>query len=207
MNRRDTLKALAMGGLLAVAGGRGTALAADGNNLPAGKMWWTPTPDMDVMTAMHTRRSVRSFTGDPVSPDFVRKILAAGMSAPSSRNQQSWRFVVIQKREVLDKLPVRGPGKAPLAILVCGEQKGDDLSWVPGCSACAQNMLLAAHALGLGAVWTAAFADEKRSRAYSEALHLPENIIPLCCLVMGYPATRPAPENRYDESKVHYDAW
>ncbi len=125
--------------------------------------------DNEALNVIYTRRSVRSFTGEAVAREDLMKILRAGMSAPSAVNVQPWAFVVVTKRETLDELCDTLPyakmlDKAGAAIIVCGIPDKDEVYsadyWVMDCSAASENILLAAHALGLGAVWTAVYVDE-----------------------------------------------
>src|SRR5512135_1609558 len=122
----------------------------------------------DALRVIYTRRSVRSFTGEAVSRDALMKILRAGMSAPSAVNIQPWAFVTVTDRKTLDRLCERLPyakmlDTAGAAIVVCGIPGKDEVYaakyWVMDCSAATENILLAAHALGLGAVWTAVYVD------------------------------------------------
>ena len=115
---------------------------------------------MDAMTTIMTRRSIRAYEAEPVSPELVETLLRAAMAAPSAGNQQPWRFVVIAERATLDRLAATSPYAGPLlraslAVVVCGETLGERHPgyWVEDCSAAMENLLLAAHALGLGAVW------------------------------------------------------
>jgi nitroreductase len=115
---------------------------------------------MDVFEAIFTRRSIRKFTGEPVSADELHTILRAGSYAPSAHNYQPWHFLVVQDAAVLADLTEELPHSKMLAaagcgIIVCGDSQRQ---WIPGflmedCAAAAENMLLAAHGLGLGAVW------------------------------------------------------
>ena len=178
-------------------------------NLPDGP-WWAPTPNMDAMTAIRTRRSVRAFRRRAVEEDVLRQIIAAGTSAPSANNEQPWHFVIIREAALLRQISKVSSGTvyvadAPAAILVCGENRYE--TWVNDTSACAQNMLLAAHALGLGAVWTGAFPEQERVDAYREMFKLPGNITPLCLIVVGYAQGLPEPENRMNEERVHDNVW
>ena len=116
---------------------------------------------MDTLTAIHTRRSIRKYTDQPVTPEQVRTLLAAAMAAPSAGNQQPWQFVVVTDKDLLAQVGLLHPHvhmapKAPLGILVCGDTRAEKYAgyWVVDCSAAVQNLLLAAHDLGLGAVWT-----------------------------------------------------
>ncbi len=124
---------------------------------------------MDVLEAIFTRRSIRRFENRPVSPEIVEQLLKAAMYAPSARNTQSWHFVVITDRQLLDAVPTFHPyaamiREAPLAILVCGDEQLEPRTayWVENCSAATQNILLAAHGLGLGAVWLGIYPNSDR---------------------------------------------
>ena len=124
---------------------------------------------MDTLLAIRTRRSIRAYQDKPVPEELTQKLLAAAMQAPSARNQQPWQFIVIDDRALLAKIPGVMPNaamaaEAPLAILVCAElalEKSQGY-WVLDCAAAVENMLLAAHALGLGAVWCGVYPREPR---------------------------------------------
>jgi len=114
---------------------------------------------MEVLEAIHTRRSIRKFQSQPVPDELVTVFLAAAMSAPSAGNQQPWQFVVITDPELLGQVPSINPyaamaEKAPLAVLVCGDLALERFPgfWVQDCAAAVQNLLLAVHSHGLGAV-------------------------------------------------------
>lgn len=163
---------------------------------------------MDAIEAILTRRSVRKYTAQPVSDELVRELLQAAMSAPSAGNQQDWQFVVVRSRQVLDDMgrihshaPVRG---APLAILVCGDLQRESHKgfWTQDCAAATQNLLLAAHARGLGAVWCGCYPREERAMGLRKLLALPEHIVPLALVVIGYPAEKKERQDRYDPAKV-----
>lgn len=169
---------------------------------------------MDALEALMTRRSVRAYTEEPVSDDQARTILAAGMQAPSARNQQPWHFVVLRRRERLDALAEVLPfGKmlrqAPLGIVVCADA-GLEQSvgyWVQDCAAATQNILLACHALGLGAVWIGVYPREERVTAVRRLLNLPAAVTPLCAIAVGHPAERPAPADRFRPDRIHEEQW
>lgn len=158
------------------------------------------------------RRSIRKYTQEPVSPEDIEYILRAAMAAPSARNLQPWHFIVIEDRELLNKIPDIQPYtkmlyEAPLAIVVCGDKKVSENYWVQDCSAATQNILLAATSRGLGSVWCGIYPRETRYQALMELLDLPEHIIPLNVIAIGHPAEEKPPANRYDKSKVHYNKW
>ncbi len=169
---------------------------------------------MEVIEAIRTRRSVRHYKEDPVSEELIDKILAAGMSAPSAGNQQPWQFVVIRKRESLDAVPAINPYSemvrhASVAILVCGDLHLERFKgyWMQDCCAAVENILLAAHGLGLGAVWTAAYPETSRVEGFQKLLNLPDHIIPLALIPIGFPIVPPEPANRFNRTRIHYDRW
>jgi nitroreductase len=169
---------------------------------------------MDTMEAIHTRRSIRKFGRDPVGDDTLRALLAAAMAAPSAGNQQAWQFVAITDRAVLDAIPKVHPyagmlKTAPLAILICGDLREESHAgyWVQDCAAATQNLLLAAHALGLGAVWLGVHPRPDREKGLRELLGLPAEVMPLSLVAIGKPAEKKGHEDRYREDRVHRDRW
>jgi nitroreductase len=169
---------------------------------------------MDTLAAIHTRRSVRRYEDRQVPEELRRKLLAAAMSAPSARNGQPWQFVVIDDRGTLAEIARLNPNaqmcrEAPLAILVCGDlglEKSPGY-WVVDCAAAVENLLLAAHALGLGAVWTGVYPRPERMEGLGRLLKLPENVIAHSLVVVGYPAEQPPPQDRYRPERVHRGGW
>ena len=169
---------------------------------------------MDILEAIHSRRSVRRYRDLPVSEELVQKLLAAASSAPSARNQQPWQFVVIDDRRILADIAEVNPNAqmarlAPLAILVCGDL-GLETSpgyWVVDCAAAVENMLLAAHALGLGAVWTGVYPRQERMDGLRRLTKLPEGVMPHSLVVLGYPAEQPPPQDRFRPDRVHRNTW
>jgi nitroreductase len=169
---------------------------------------------MDAMQAILTRRSVRRYTAEPVNEADVETLLRAAMNAPTSGNAQDWRFIVIRERSVLDRVPDFHPSaamlsEASLAILVCGDDRAEKNPgrWPLNCAAAAENILLAAHARGLGAVWLAIWPDPGRVEGMTRLLGLPEGIHPVTLVPVGYPAEVPSPADRFDPSKIHYNRW
>lgn len=166
---------------------------------------------IDGLTTILTRRSIRKYAPQSVPQDAVHQLLEAAMAAPSASNAQPWHFVVVSDRRQLDALAaVLTNGQmlrqAPLAIVVCGEPARSDY-WVQDCSAATENILLAAHALGLGGVWLGVYPRADRVTAVSEVADLPAHIIPLCVLSLGFPAEEKAPADRYNEARVHRERW
>lgn len=169
---------------------------------------------MDAISAIMTRRSIRTYEAGPVGPEQVETLLRAAMAAPSAGNQQPWRFVVVTERTVLDRLaetsPYAGPlHRAPLAVVVCGETIGERHPgyWVEDCSAAMENLLLAAHALGLGAVWLGYHPDAGRVELVRDVLGLPDSVVPLGIASVGHPAEERPLVDRYREELVHRESW
>jgi len=169
---------------------------------------------VDTFTSLLTRRSIRKYDGRPVPKEIIRKLLSAAMNAPSAGNQQPWRFVVVNERKTLDAVADIHPhGKmlkhAPLAIIVCGELSVEKHKgyWVQDCAAATQNVLLAAHDLGLGAVWLGVYPREERMKNIGDLLNMPDGVLPFCVVSVGWPAETKEPESRYDEKKVHWNGW
>jgi nitroreductase len=169
---------------------------------------------METMKAILSRRSIRRYTEEPVSGDMIEDLLKAAMNAPSAGDEQPWHFIVIDRRPMLDKLADIHPyakmlKQAPAAVIVCGDenmQKFKDF-WVQDCSAASENMLLAAHALGLGAVWLGVFPAEKMVREIRELLNIPPNIIPFSIISVGHPAEEKESKERFDASRIHSNTW
>lgn len=169
---------------------------------------------MDAIQAIMTRRSIRKYTGEPVSDEEIEVLLRAAMAAPSSRNRQPWRFVVIRDRNILDRVrdfhEYAGMlRRAPVAILVCGDKTAQENEGYLAldCAASTQNILLAAHALGLGAVWVAAYPRKHRMEGFARLCNLPAHFLPMALVSIGRPAESKAPANRYAPDKVRHDRW
>ena len=158
------------------------------------------------------RKSVRSYTDQPVSQEQVETILKAAMAAPSGMNAQPWRFVVVREQATKDKLAVgfnKMIAKAPVVIVVCGKTTnklgGTNNNWTADCAAATENLLLAVEALGLGAVWTACYPYDERMNPTIEALGLPDNVKPYCIVPIGYPAGNDKPKDKWKPDNIHYE--
>jgi nitroreductase len=170
---------------------------------------------METLKAILTRRCIREYTTQAVPEELVQELLAAAMQAPSAGNQKPWHFILVTEREQLIALAGVLPfgqslKTAPIGIVVCADLEHEKHRgyWVQDCSAATQNLLLAAHARGLGAVWLGVYPREERVASLKKVLGLPEQVVPLSVVSLGYPATKPEkPEGRYDESRLHYDRW
>ncbi len=170
--------------------------------------------DLDIFEAIETRRSIRHYRPEPVSNDSIERILSAAMMAPSAGNQQPWQFIVIRKRELLDAIPDFHPHaemvlQVSVAILVCGDLRLENHKgyWVQDCSAATQNLLLAAHGLGLGAVWTGIYPRQDRVKGFRNLLNLPQEVMPLALVPIGYPDRKGSGVERFDRARIHQDGW
>ncbi|MFC2081981.1 nitroreductase family protein [Candidatus Bipolaricaulota bacterium] len=169
---------------------------------------------MDLFEAMLTRRSVRTFTDEPISEEALEKLFRAAMAAANSGNQQPWRFIVIDEpalRDRLAELDIERGGyyKSPQLIVVCGDigSMKWKMHWLADCAAALQNLLLAAHGLSLGAVWQELYPYHKRVAAVREMLGIPDTVYPMAVVSIGRPANVPEPADRYDPAKVMYNRW
>lgn len=170
--------------------------------------------DMDAREAIFSRRSIRKYTGQAVPDEVVADLLKAAMAAPSAGNEQPWHFVVVRDRAILDAIPKFHPYSAmlkhaDLAVLVCGDLTLEKHQgcWVQDCSAATQNLLLAATAAGLGAVWTAVYPMQDRVAGMRMLLNLPETVLPLSLIPIGYPAEQPGKADRFNAARIHRDRW
>lgn len=167
------------------------------------------------MQEIFNRRSIRKYENKPVEDEKVQKLLRAAMYAPSAGNERPWHFVLVKKRETLNKIPDFHPYtnmlmEAPLAIVVCGDTsnlKYDGAFWVQDVSASIQNILLEAQHLGLGTCWCGVYPREALIKGVSELLDLPQHIIPVGIVAVGYPAEERKVNERYNEDRVHYEKW
>lgn len=167
-----------------------------------------------VLENIATRASVRAFKRDAIPNDLIQKLLKAGMAAPTALNAQPWHFIVIHDQGQLSSLSVASPytgllADAPLAIAVCGDitkkAPGDEgIYWSQDACAATENILLAAHAMGLGATWTGSYPIETRYKLAQKVLSLPDNLIPVSIIAIGYPAVTVAPKDKWNPNNVSY---
>ncbi len=166
----------------------------------------------ETLEVIHNRKSVRHFTDQPVSKEQVNKLLGAGMAAPTAVNRQPWVFYVVTHRQTLDTLSQQLPyakmlAQAQLAIVVCGDmEKAGNLQdkgyWVQDCAAATENILLAAESMGLGAVWTASYPYDDRTKVVIKALNLPTHHVPLNVIPIGYPTGEDVPKNKWNPENI-----
>ena len=173
---------------------------------------------MDVLKAIEGRRSIRVFKRDEVSPEIVHKLLDAATCAPSAGNIQPWEFVIIRDAKVKQKLASAALDQtfieeAPVVIVVCADEaqsslgygsRGVTLYCLQDTAAAIQNILLAAHALGLSTCWIGAFQEELVKRA----LNTPQNIRPVAIIPIGHAAERPrAPPRKSLKEIIHHETF
>ncbi len=164
------------------------------------------------------RSSIRSYQDKEVESEKIETLLRAAMAAPSAADKRPWHFVVVTDKRQLEGLASANPyagfaKRAPLAIVACGDMEkalpgNEQLFWIQDVSAAIENILLAASALGLGAVWTAVYPIPERCEVVSKVLILPKNIIPLATIVIGYPkSTERHIKDKWDESNVSWQRY
>ena len=164
-----------------------------------------------------TRVSVREFTGEKISEAQIETLLRAAMAAPSAINKQPWAFIVVTDESVISQLGEALPysrcsNHPAIAIVPCGDLSkaipGEMANfWINDVSAATENLLLAAHSMGLGAVWTGLHPDMNRAKMVQEMLGLPEHIIPLCVVPVGVPAEQPEVKDKFKPENIHYNKW
>jgi nitroreductase len=170
----------------------------------------------DKIALILGRRTVRVFQPGDVTEAQVQKLLEAAMAAPSAMTKDPWRFVVVRKRATLEQIAAVCPGGKMLpscnvAIVVCGaldvafDQNVGYL--LQDCSAAIENLLICAHAQGLGACWVGAYPAESSMAGLTEVLKLPEKILPIAVIAVGLPGENPEPRTRYEASAVHDEQW
>ena len=168
--------------------------------------------DREFIQTIFARRSIRKYTVEPVSETDIKTLLEAAMAAPSASNRKPWQFVVVTERQTLDRLAEVHPhGKmlfeATLCIAACGDLTEMERFWVQDCSAATENLLLAATALGLSAVWLGVYPREERVAAVRQVLGIPETIVPLNLISIGHPAEQKESRTQYDGRRVHREHW
>ena len=170
--------------------------------------------NMDNLDYILDRRSIRRFTGQKINDEQIRKLLTAAMYAPSAVNRQPWHFVLIDDtalmKSIMEVYPhARMLQTASHAVVICGDEKQQhgEGYWVVDCGAATQNLLLAAHTLGLGACWVGLHPREERKDALSRLLELPVHIHPFALVALGHPGERPARPDRFHPAKVKHNGW
>ena len=176
----------------------------------------TTMKEQAVIENILTRKSVRYFTGDTITQAQIETLLRCAMAAPSAMNKQPWAFIVVTDPAQLQRIGCEMPNTRCRNHPACAFVPCGDLSkalesrpdfWVNDVSAATENLLLAAHAMGLGAVWTGIHPDPDRVVQLQAILQLPEHIVPLCAVPVGVPAESPAVKEKFNEENIHYNRW
>ncbi|MBM3476549.1 MAG: nitroreductase family protein [Armatimonadetes bacterium] len=169
---------------------------------------------MDAIQAIMTRRSIRKYTDEAVTGEEVETLLRAAMAAPSAANKQPWHFVVVRDQALREAFTQFHPHsamlrEAPVGILICGDTELElgGGYWIQDCSAATENLLIAAHAIGLGAVWLGITPRADRVAQTQALFGLPANVIPLGMISVGHPAEEKEPGDRYDPARVRRNKW
>lgn len=175
------------------------------------------TNENKAIETIMSRVSVRTFTGEKISDEQIETLLRAAMAAPSAINKQPWAFIVVTDEAIIAKLGEALPysrcsNKPAVAFIPCGDLskaiEGEmGAFWINDVSAATENLLLAAHAMGLGAVWTGLHPNMERAAQVQQMLGLPEHIIPLCIVPVGVPAEQPEVKDKYKTENIHYNGW
>ena len=170
----------------------------------------------DTFFVIHSRKSVKSFTGATVSAENLNKIIRAGMAAPTAVNKQPWSFVVVTDKKKIDALAAglpnaRGIDKAGAVIIVCTEPEKANLQSkdfaIIDASLASENILLATEAMGLGGHWTASYPYEDKMKHVRTVLGIPTNVIPLNVILVGVPTGEDKPKDKYQKDKIHWEKW
>ncbi|MCR4606267.1 MAG: nitroreductase family protein [Oscillospiraceae bacterium] len=172
---------------------------------------------MEALEAIFTRRSIRSYRDEAIADETMQLLLKAAMSGPSCVNARDWSFIVVHDREMLNKMadangrPAEPLRSAAAAVMVCGDLNrsfppAKDY-WVIDGAIAAQNIVLAAHALGLGSVWLGTWPQKERVEAQAKLFGLPESIVPHSVIALGYPLKESAERDVFESDRVHMEKW
>ncbi|MBL4935564.1 nitroreductase family protein [Clostridium sp. YIM B02515] len=166
------------------------------------------------MKAILNRKSIRKYKDIKISDETIEELLRAAMAAPSAGNEQPWEFIVLRDKEIMKKITEVHPYSKMLlntdtAIVICGDEAKEVFKgyWVQDCSAATENILIAAEDMGLGAVWLGVYPTEDRVQAIKELLNLPNSVIPLSIVPIGYPDEDRKMADRFNKARIHYDRW
>lgn len=162
--------------------------------------------DKKCLDIIKKRKSIRSFTSEKVSDETVAEILECGMAAPSAMDTKCREFIVINNKDVMDKMPQMLEG-CSVAVAVCANTKeqNNEAYWLQDCAAAMENMLIAVESLNLGAVWIALYPEEERVKTAVELLKLPEHVKPVAIAAIGYENEKE--EKPLNKEKVYNEQW
>lgn len=168
----------------------------------------------EILNSILERRSIRAYTDKDISEETMNKLLKAAMYAPTARNFQEWRFIVVKKPENLAKIEKVQPynkllEQANAAVIVCAHLETDlhKRFFQQDCGASIQNLMLAAHGLGIGSCWLGVYPIPELTEGITKEFDLPKDVLPIGVIALGYPAEEKADPQRFDPSKIHYEKW
>ncbi len=168
---------------------------------------------MEALEAIMSRRSIRKYSGKKIPEETITTLLKAAMNAPSAHNRQPWHFIVVDDRETLNKVPEYHQYSKMLegashAIIVLGDNNLQDTDfWIHDCSAATENILIAANALGLGAVWLGVHPNKALIEGTKMLFKVPDHVTPLGIISLGYPAETKPPRENYNSERIHKNHW
>lgn len=169
---------------------------------------------MDIFEALLNRRSIRKYSNKILPNGTMDKLLRSAMYAPSAMNNQAWQFVVVDRRKKLDEIikvisHAEMLKSAQAAVLICGDFNLEkNIDYIQqNCSAATQNLMLCAHGLGLGSCWIGVYPVKEIISELQNLFNLPEYVVPISLVSLGYPAEYPVAEERYKTEKVHFNKW
>ena len=183
--------------------------------------------DNETIRTIMSRKSVRSFTDQPIPAEYMETMLKAAMAAPTGSNIQPWHFVVLTDKSQYEKVfennfNTRIFNSAAAVVVFCADTTvtrpprnnpdGEPVTrpsgtWRDDLGACTENFLLAAESLGLGAVWTAGYPYSDRYASMKRELGIPDPILPYCAVAVGYPAGDEQPKDKWKPERIHYEKW
>jgi nitroreductase len=170
---------------------------------------------MELYEGLFTRRSIRKYMGDKINDEHIISMVKAGMYAPSANNKRPWHFIIVDDHQILEKIMAIHPYSAMLAeashaVVVCGDEhlQNGPLYYPLDCSAATQNILLAAHAMGYGAVWLGVYPRAERIKEVSKLFGLPGHIVPVSIISIGVASKFPEKQpDRFEPEKIRYNNW
>jgi nitroreductase len=168
---------------------------------------------MEALEAIMTRRSIRRYTNKKIPEKNITTLLKAAMNAPSAHNKQPWHFIVLDDHEIMMKVTEYHQHSKMLenashGIIVMGDNNIQTTDfWIHDCSAAIENILIAANALGLGAVWLGVHPHKNLINGTKKLFNVPEHITPLGIISLGYPEEVKPPRENYNPERVHRNTW
>jgi nitroreductase len=171
---------------------------------------------MDILDFIYSRRSIRKYKKEEIKDEIITELLKAAMAAPSAAGKDPWRYIVIKNKSTLKTIAEGLPNgnfieNAPLGIIICGDincAHANELSYLlQDCAAAIENLLLAANILQLGCCWIGVHPRKDRISFIQNLFNLPDNIIPVSCISVGYPDERKEPRTRFNKDYVHIEKW